>query len=177
MVISGEDFVKGWLLPASGSMLEPGKQVPEWIICRGNGRWTPSPGPKLRPGHIRPQPLADPATGAVGRRDERFGERKSPRGLLAFEAAPAASGTDEVPDLVQGDEVAHLAADGRDADLEPALRAAVAVPHADHDGAAAAVNAPDPVAGTEVVDVQVEGPRVHRERSVVGAVAVTRIPP
>ncbi len=125
----------------------------------------------LRPRHVRSQPLADPAARAVGRRDERLGQRESPRGLLALEAAPAAAGTDEVPDLVQGHEVTHLAAHGRDADLEPSLAAPVAVPDADHDRPAATVDATDPVPGAQVVDVKVECPGMHRERSVVGAVA------
>lgn len=68
---------------------------------------------------------------------------------------------------MQRDEVAHLPSHRRDANLEPALGAAVTVPHPDHDRAAAAGNPPDPVAGAQVVDVQVEGPRLHRaiERS------------
>lgn len=82
-----------------------------------------------------------------------------------------------MPDLVQGDEVAHLAPNGWHADLEPALRAAVPVPHADHDGAATTGDAPDPVPGAEIVDVEIEGPRLHRERSVVGTSAGTRRPP
>jgi hypothetical protein len=134
---------------------------------------TPPPGPELRPRHVGPQPLADAAARAVGGRDERLGERKPPRRLLALEAAPAAAGADEVPDLVQGDEVAHLAPDGRDADLEPPLGAPVTVPDADHDRATPPVDAPDPVPGAEVVHVEVEGSRLHRERSVVGRVAVT----
>ena len=72
---------------------------------------------------------------------------------------------DEMPDLVQRDEVAHLAAHGRHADLEPALGAAVAVAHADHDGRPAAGDAPDPVPRAQVVDVEVEGSRMHRERA------------
>ncbi len=75
---------------------------------------------------------------------------------------------------MQGDEIAHLAAHGRDADLEPALAAPVAVPDADHDRPAATVDATDPVPGAEVVDVEVEGSRMHRPLSVVGRVAVMR---
>ncbi len=75
---------------------------------------------------------------------------------------------------MQGDEVAHLAAHGRDADLEPALAAPVAVPDADHDRPAATVDATDPVPGAEVVDVEVEGSRVHRPLSVMARVAVMK---
>jgi hypothetical protein len=62
---------------------------------------------------------------------------------------------------VQRHEVAHLPAHRRDADLESPLRAPVAVPDADDDGPATTRCAPDPVAGTEVVDVEVERARVH----------------
>jgi hypothetical protein len=73
---------------------------------------------------------------------------------------------------MERDEVAHLAADGWDADLESTLATAVAVAHADHDGATSAHNPPDPVSCAEVVDVKVEGLRSHRA-SVLSAVAVT----
>jgi hypothetical protein len=66
-----------------------------------------------------------------------------------------------VADLVQCDEVAHLAPHRRDADLEPSLGAAVTVPDADDHGAAAARRAPDPITGAEVVDVEVKRPCVH----------------
>ena len=67
-------------------------------------------------------------------------------------------------DLVQGDEVAHLAPHRRHADLEPTLGATVAMPDPDHDRPPAAVDAPDPVPDAEVVDVAVEGSRVHDVR-------------
>ena len=67
-------------------------------------------------------------------------------------------------DLVECHEVAHLATDRRHADLEPALGAPVAVAHPDHDRATAAGDAPDPVAGAEVVDVEVERSRMHPDR-------------
>ena len=62
---------------------------------------------------------------------------------------------------MQRDEVAHLAAHGRHPDLEPALGAAVAVAHPDHDRAAPAGDPPDPVARAQVVDVEVERSRLH----------------
>ena len=66
-----------------------------------------------------------------------------------------------MPDLVQCDEVAHLAANGRDADLEPPLTAAVAMPHGDHDRATTPVDPSDPVRGAEIVDVPIEGSWLH----------------
>ncbi len=84
-----------------------------------------------------------------------------PRGCFAVETAAAASRPDEMPDLVQGDEVADLAADRRDADLEPSLATTVAVPHPDHNRTPPPVDPRDPVGGAEVVDVAVEGPRLH----------------
>ncbi len=69
------------------------------------------------------------------------------------------------------DEVAHLAADGRDADLEPALATAVAVTNADHDGSAAATDTPDAVDRAQVIDMEVECLRLHRA-SVVRTVEV-----
>ena len=66
-----------------------------------------------------------------------------------------------MPDLVEGDEVADLAANGWNADLEPSLTSAVAMPHGDHDRASAPVDPSDPVSGAEIVDVPVEGPRLH----------------
>ena len=66
-----------------------------------------------------------------------------------------------MPDLVQGDEVRHLATHGRDADLEPALGAAVSVTNADHDRPPAPVDTADSVVCAEVVDVAVEGSRMH----------------
>ena len=65
---------------------------------------------------------------------------------------------------MQGDEVAHLAPYRRHADLEPALRAAVAMPDADNNGAPATGDTSDPVPGAEVVDVEVERSRMHDDR-------------
>lgn len=76
---------------------------------------------------------------------------------------------------MERDEVAHLTADGWDADLEPALAAPVAMPGADHDRAASPGDAADAVGRAQVVDVKVEGSRVHRPLSVMGRVAVSRI--
>ena len=74
-------------------------------------------------------------------------------------------------DLVERHEVAHLAADGRYPDLEPALGPAVAMAHLDHDRATTADDPPDPVARAQVVDVEVESSRVHpaTERNRLGA--------
>lgn len=69
-----------------------------------------------------------------------------------------------MPDLVQGDEVGDLPPHRRHPDLEPALGATVAMTDPDHDRAAAAVDAPDPVEGAEVVDMAVEGSRMHDVR-------------
>jgi len=106
--------------------------------------------------------LPDPMAGGVGRGDERRRQGEPPRSLFAFEAASAAAGSDEVPDLMERDEVAHLATDGRDADLESALATAVAVANADHDGPASATDTPDAVDRAQVVDVEVECLRLHR---------------
>ena len=152
-------------------MLEPREQLPERVVCRGNGRRLTPSRPELGPGHVRPQPLSDPSAGGVGRGDERRRQGEPPRSLFALEAASAAAGSDEVADLVERDEVAHLAADGRDADLESALATAVTVANAYHDGAAAATDTPDAVDRAQVVDVEVEGLRLHRA-SVVRALVV-----
>ena len=88
-------------------------------------------------------------------------EGEPPRRSLTLEPAPAPSLPDKVADLVERDEVTHLPAHGRHPDLEAALGAPVAVAHPDHDGAAAAGDAPDPVPGAQVVDVEIEGSRMH----------------
>ena len=75
---------------------------------------------------------------------------------------------------MERDEVAHLAADRRDADLESALATAVAVANADHDGAASTPGAPDTVHRAQVVDVEVERLGLHRA-SVVRAEEVRRV--
>lgn len=77
---------------------------------------------------------------------------------------------------MEGDEVAHLAADGRDADLESALCAAVAVPNANDDGAASTPDTSDAMLRAQVIDVEVEGLGLHRA-SVVRAVEVTGLAP
>jgi hypothetical protein len=69
-----------------------------------------------------------------------------------------------VADLVQCNEVAHLATNRRHADLEPALGAPIAVAYPDHDRPTAPEDAPDPVALAEVVDVEVERSRLHPDR-------------
>ena len=97
---------------------------------------------------------------------QRLGEREPPRRFLALEPAAAASLAHEVADLVQRHEVAHLAPHRRHPDLEPALGTAVAVAHPDHDGAAPAGDPPDPVPSTQVVDMEVEGSRLHPATSV-----------
>ena len=153
------------------STLEPRQQGPERVACRRNKWRAPSTRATLRPRRIRPQPFSDPASGGVGRYDEGLRQREPPGGLLGFEAATAAAGSDEVADLVQGDEVAHLPPDGRHADLEAALGAAVAMLDADDDGTAAPWETPDAVRGAEIVDVEVERPGLHGA-SVVGARSV-----
>lgn len=75
---------------------------------------------------------------------------------------------DQVPDLVERDEVAHLAAHGRDPDLEPSLATAVTVSHGDHDGTSAPIDAVDRVRSAEIVDVTVEGLGLHQASVVVG---------
>ena len=77
---------------------------------------------------------------------------------------------------MQRDEVAHLAANGRHADLEPPLAACRRGADADHDGTARPGDTADAVARAEIVDVEVERPGLHRA-SVVRAVAVTTIAP
>ena len=64
-------------------------------------------------------------------------------------------------DLVERDEVADLAANGRHTNLESPLTAAVAVPHTDHDRAPTPFDTCDPVCVAEIVDVAIEGPRLH----------------
>ena len=144
-----------------GSVLEPREQLPERVVCRRNERRLTPSSPELRPGHVRPQALSDPTARGVRWGDERSRQGEPPRSLFAFEAASAAAGSDEVADLVQRDEVAHLATDGRHADLEPALATAVTMANADHDGAASAIDTPDSVDRAQVVDVEVEGLRLH----------------
>jgi len=83
---------------------------------------------------------------------------------------------DEMPDLVQSDEVADLPSDGWDPDLEASLAAPVAMPHDDHDRPSAPVDAVDAVPGAEVVDVTVERFWAHRARLVAALeVAVTTL--
>jgi CRP/FNR family cyclic AMP-dependent transcriptional regulator len=81
--------------------------------------------------------------------------------------------TDEVSDLVQRDEVAHLTSDGRDPDLEASRTAPVWMPDDDHDGPSTPVDAADSMRDAEVVDVAVEGPGLHRA-SLVTAREVAR---
>ena len=128
--------------------------------------------PELRPRDIGPQSLPDPAAGRIGRGDERLAERESPRRGLSFEAASAAAVSDEVADLVERDEVAHLATNRCHADLEPPLGPAVTVRYPDDHGTALTRDTGDAVSCAEIVDVQVERPGSHRA-SVVRAVAVT----
>ncbi len=81
---------------------------------------------------------------------------------------------DEMPDLVQRDEVAHLPSHRRDPDLEASLAAAVTMPDGDHDSSSPPVDSPDPVRRAQVVDVAVEGLGLHRASVVAGReVAVT----
>jgi hypothetical protein len=77
-----------------------------------------------------------------------------------------------MPDLVEGDEVAHLAADGRYTDLESAFRAAVAMPNANDDRPASTPDPSDVVLRAQVIDVEVEGLGLHRA-SVVRVAEVT----
>jgi len=145
----------------AGSLLEPREQVPKRGVCRGNEWRLTASRPELCPGDVRPQPLPDPTPGGVRRGDESRRKGESPGGLFALEPASAAAGSDEVADLVEGDEVAHLAADGRDADLEPTLAPAVAMANADHDRPTSAVDPPDTMGRAQVIDVEVECPRLH----------------
>ena len=116
-----------------------------------------------RPRHVRPQPLSDPTAGRVGR------ARRAPAASAKRHAAaslssrrPLRPAPDEVTDLVQRHEVAHLAANGRNADLEPSLARAVAMANADDDGPATTADPTDAVRRAEVVDVMVERQRPHR---------------
>ena len=172
LTLSREAFVKAWLTPAETSVLEPGEEVPERVTCRGNVRRLTPACPPFGPDHVGPKPLPHSPARCVGRCDQGGRERKPPRCCLALEAAAATAVTDEVPDLVQRDEVAHLPTDGGDSDLEASLAAAVTMPNGDHDGASASVDPADSVRGTEVVDVAVEGLGLHRA-SVVGPREVT----
>ena len=173
-MFSREAFVKAWRVPSSASPLEPGEQVPERVVCRGNVRRLTAPGPPLGPDHVRPKPLPHPLAGCVGRGDKRRRESKPPRCRLGLEASAAATVPDEVAYLMERDEVTHLAADGWNADLEPSLTTAVSVSHADHDSPSTPVDAVDPVRGAEVVDVKIKGLELHRASVVVEReVAVT----
>lgn len=168
MTLSGEAFVKAWQVPAAKSALEPGEQVPESVLCRGNVGRPASTRPALGPDHVRAQALAQPPAGCVGRGDNGGRDGKPPRRRLALEATAAAPLPDEMPYLVECDEVAHLPADGRDPDLEPAFAAAVAMPHGDHDGPSAPVDPADSVRSAEIVDVTVESLGLHQASVVVG---------
>jgi len=137
-------------------------------MSRRNMRGPASACPTLCPDHVRTQALPEPAARRIARCHERRREREPPRGRLAFEASAATPVPDQVTDLVQRDEIAHLAPDGRDTDLEPSLAAAVTVPYGDHDSPTAPADAVDPVATTEIVDVTVERAKLHRA-SVVSA--------
>ncbi len=161
LTCSGEAFVKAWRAPSSHSVLEPGEKPPERVVRRGNVRWSTPSRPVLGPRHVRPESLPDPPACRVCGRDDRGLESEAPRGRFALEAAAAAARPDEMPDLVKGDEVAHLAANRWDADLEPSLATAVAMPHADHDRTPPPVDPRDPVGDAEVVDMAIEGPRLH----------------
>ncbi len=175
LTVSREAFVKAWRVPSLTSVFEPGEQIPERVVRRWNVRWLPPAGPSLRPDHVGPQPLSHPPTRCVRGGDERRRERKPPRSRLALEATAASPVTDEVPDLVQRDEVAHLATNRRDPDLEASLATAVAMPNGGHDGPSTPVDAVDRVCRAEVVDVVVEGLGLHRPSVVVGReVALTR---
>lgn len=123
-------------------------------------RLAPS-GPTLGPGHVGPESLSQPPPCRIRGRDERRREGEAPGRSLALEAAAAAPVTDEMPDLVQRHEVAHLPADGRDANLEASLARTVTVPDGDHNRPPTTVDARDLVRKTEVVDVTVEGGRLH----------------
>jgi hypothetical protein len=117
--------------------------------------------PTLGPGHVRPKALPHSPTCCFRRGDERCGKRKPPGCSLALEPAAAATVADEMPDLVERDEVAHLTPDGRDPDLEASLAAPVAMPDRDHDGASTSIHPSDSVGRAEVVDVAVEGQGLH----------------
>ena len=158
----------------SRPVLEPCEQLPERVVWRGNERWLTPPRAELCPGHVRPQALSDPAAGGVGRGDERRRQGEPPCGLFALETPSAATRSDEVADLMERDEVAHLAADRRDADLESALATPVAVSNADHDSAASTPDTPDAVNRAQVVDVEIERLGLHRA-SVVRAEEVRRV--
>ena len=75
---------------------------------------------------------------------------------------------------MERDEVAHLAADRGDADLESALATPVAVSNADHDSAASTPDTPDTMHRAQVVDVEIERLGLHRA-SVVRAEEVRRV--
>ena len=124
--------------------------------------WLTSVCSSLGPDHIRPQPLPNPPARGVSRGDDCSRKSEPPRCGFTLESTSAATRADEMTYLMEGDEVAHLAADGGNTDLEPALATTVAMTDADHDGAAAAVDAADPVRRAEVADVAVEGLRLHR---------------
>jgi CRP/FNR family cyclic AMP-dependent transcriptional regulator len=161
-MFSREAFVKAWLLPSRLSALEPGEEVPEGVLRgRNMGRLTPVC-PTLGPDHVGPKALPHPPTRRVGGRDESRCQREPPGRRLALEPAAAAAVTDEVPDLMKRNEVAHLPPDRRDPDLEAPLAASVTVANGDHDGPSASVDPADFVSGAEVVDVAVEGPGLHR---------------
>lgn len=162
VLISREAFVKASRIPPRLSALEPAEQVPEGVMCRRNMGWLAPVCPTLGPDHVRPKALPHSPTCCFRRGDERCGKRKPPGCSLALESAAAAAVTDKVPDLMQRDEVAHLTPDGRDPDLEASLAAPVPMPNGDHDGPSAPIDPADSVSGAEVVDVTVEGSRLHR---------------
>jgi len=138
------------------------------------GRLTPAC-PTFGPDHVGPKSRSHPPTRCISGGDERRRKRKAPRSRLALEATAASPAPYEVPDLVQRDEVAHLAANGRDPDLETtSLATTVTMPDGDHDGPPPPVDPADPVRGAEVVDMAVQGPGLHRASVVAGReVAVT----
>ena len=135
-------------------------------------RWLPSTCPSFGPDHVRPESLSHPPPRGIRGGHERRCKGEPPRCRLALESTPAPAVADEVPDLVQCDEVADLPSDGWDPDLEASLAAPVAMPHGDHDGPSSPVDAGDAVLDAEVVDVTVERFGPHRA-SVVGAMEVT----
>ena len=175
-------------MPFPRSSLEPGQQLPEGVGSRWQIRRHATARPQFRPADVRAQPPADPPPGRVGRLDERDLESEVPGSGLLLEPAARAAVADEVADLVQCDEVAHLTAHVWTVDLESPLDAAVAMLDADDNGpTAAAVGPADAVALAEVGDVTVEvgwpqtpllqvSPLVHRLPSLHRLPLLTAVP-
>ena len=108
--------------------------------------------PQLGPTDVRAQPPSHRPARSLSRLDDRIRERPAPRGRLLLEPQPRAAATDEMSDLVHGDEIGDLTADRWDSDLERCLTA----PSAADRPPPSPVQALDAVPITELINMGVE---------------------